>query len=79
MIPNEVKKVINDGVYKCIDDINGVSRDDEKLIPQRCNHRCLVYVSTGRYSSRKLSNVAIPPENTKHVLKTLSNDYSNAF
>ena len=78
MKPNEVQKVINDGIFACIDDINGVIRDGDKLLPHRCNNLCLICAAPGRYHCRKLNNVAIYPENKNHVLKPLSNEYSNA-
>ena len=79
MTPTEVNKLINDGVFECTDDINGIIRDGGKLVTHRCNTRCLVCVSPGCYHCGKINNVSIFTENTKHGLKPLQNDYSSTL
>ena len=62
MGPNEVDNIINYGVFECIDYLNRVIIDGEKLLPRHFNPRCMVFVAPGNYHCRKINNVDISPD-----------------
>ena len=44
-------------------------------LPRRCNDACLVNNPGGKLICRKLDNVRVSNDNTKHQFMTLPNDY----
>ena len=59
-------------------DLNGVIQNASKILPHRCNERCLIAVGPNEYRCRKLNFLLTnrPPNNTKSVMKELPNDLS---
>eukprot|EP00957_Ditylum_brightwellii_P190786 14524290-Ditylum_brightwellii.AAC.1 len=46
----------------------------EKILPHRCNPRCLAHVGENEYCCRKLNNVLVSKDNMKHTFKMLPNE-----
>ena len=75
---DEIESLINDGIFRCVEDHKAMVRDAESFLPHRCNSRCQAAVSPGVFRCRKLNNLKVTTDNTKHVFKPLPNDYSAA-
>ena len=73
---NEVDKMVEHGLMNSIHDLDDIVENGNKILGHHCSPRCLVMVSPGVFRCRKLNNLKISPDNTKHVFKALPNDYS---
>ena len=74
--PEEADKFIEDGIFATVDDIHTVYNDGINFLPHKCNDGCLVKNSDGTLRCRKLNNLHVSKENTKHQFMDLPNDYS---
>eukprot|EP00957_Ditylum_brightwellii_P123157 9390335-Ditylum_brightwellii.AAC.1 len=57
-------------------DVKGIYDDAATYLRHRCSERCLRGVAPGVYVCRKLNNICVTSDNTKHVFKPLPNNYS---
>ena len=74
--PEEAEKIIEDGIFSTIDDIHTVYNDGINFLPHKCNDGCLVKNPEGTLRCRKLNNLHVSKDNTKHKFMNLPNDYS---
>ena len=72
---DEIEILINYGIFRCIEDHKEMVRDAETFLLHRCNSRCQDSMTPGVFHLRKLSNLKVATDNTKHVFKSLPNDY----
>ena len=68
--------MIEDGIFKSIDDLDRLYNNAVKFLPHRCNDGCLVKRPDGSLRCRKLDNLQISKDNTKHQFMPLPNGYS---
>jgi hypothetical protein len=75
---DEVQALIDEGIFKSIDDVQDMMSDAEKFLPHRCNPRCQIRIGPGinDFRCRKLNNRVISKDNTKHTFMALPNDWS---
>ena len=73
---DEVDHLIEHGLMKSVVDLEEIVNDASTILGHHCSPRCLMMVSPGVFRCRKLNNLQISPDNTKHVFKPLPNDYS---
>ena len=74
---DEVDNMIEHGLMDSIHDLDDIVEDGKKILGHHCSPRCLVMTAPGVFHCRKLNNLKISPDNTKHVFKPLPNDYSS--
>ena len=73
---DEVNHLIEHGLMKSVVDLEEIVEDASKILGHHCSPRCLMMVSPGVFRCRKLNNLNVTSDNTKHVFKPLPNDYS---
>ena len=76
---NEVEDLIKDGTFQCCEDYNEMLNDAIKFLPHECTSACQAKVVLGgekKYQCRKLDNLKISKDNTKHTYQALPNDIS---
>eukprot|EP00957_Ditylum_brightwellii_P113099 8625527-Ditylum_brightwellii.AAC.1 len=74
---DEVEELIESGVFKSMKDYMEMINDAEKFLPHKCNSRCVACVAPGVYKCRKLNNLKVSWDNTKHTFMPLPNNTSN--
>eukprot|EP00957_Ditylum_brightwellii_P143419 10926310-Ditylum_brightwellii.AAC.1 len=72
--PGEVQHFINDGIFESVDDVDKVLNLAKHILPHICNPRCLARVGENMFHCRKLNNLLISKDNTKHTYKPLPNE-----
>ena len=73
---DEVDHLIEHGLMESVVDLEKIVEDASNILGHRCSPRCLMMVAPGVFRCRKLNNLEVSPDNTKHVFKPLPNDYS---
>ena len=75
---DEIQHLIDEGIFKKKEDVDGVVADARKFLPHRCNRGCFYRTGPGEFDfrCRKLNNCAISEDNTKHTFKPLPNEWS---
>ena len=73
---DEVDHMIEHGLLDSVVDLEEVVNDASKILGHRCSPACLVMVSPGVHRCKKLNNLKVSPDNTKHIFKALPNQYS---
>ena len=76
MRPSEAATLIAEGVIDSVKDIDQITEVGAKVLGHICNERCKIAVGDNMYRCRKLNNLHITTDNTKHAFKPLPNDYS---
>lgn len=74
---SEVQTLLDEGIFKSMDDYQDMMKDARKFLPHICNPRCLARVGPDQYRCRKLNNLKVTTDNTKHVFKDLPNNFSH--
>eukprot|EP00957_Ditylum_brightwellii_P212251 15367136-Ditylum_brightwellii.AAC.3 len=74
--PSEVQRFIDEGIIEEVSDVKEIYDDDATCLRHRCSERCLRWVAPGVYVCRKLNNIHVTSDNTKHVFKPLPNNHS---
>ena len=73
-------RLVTDGVVNNHDEISRISEDTEKRVPHKCNHIYLVRIGGGQFRCRKLNDLYVRPDNTRHVTKPFpSNIYPSSI
>ena len=75
---DEVEKLVEDGTYKTKMDVFETYDNALKFLPHRYNDSCLVKNKDGTFRCRKINNLEVSEDNTKHTYMELRNDYSVA-
>ena len=73
---DEVNHLIEHGLLESMDDLKEVLDDAEKVLGHRCGPACLVRDGPNSLKCKKLNNLIVSPDNTKHIFKDLPNQYS---
>ena len=73
--PDEVQKMIEDGVYESVDDWFDMQNDASTFLGHICNSRCVRRTAEGKFQCRKLNNLKESKDNTKHTFKDLPNNF----
>jgi hypothetical protein len=81
--PHEVSKLIEEGVFKCIDDYTDMQNDAKSMLSHVCGSRCVRITNDGKFVCRKLNNLleaCNDPNltNTRDSFKDLPNNFSDA-
>ena len=72
--PGEVQNLINDGTFKSVDDWKDMINDAKSFLGHVCNSRCLMKMADGSFKCRKLNNLKVSKDNTKHTFMSFNND-----
>ena len=76
----EVEEYIEHGIFKCVNDVFEMEKDAEIMIPHKCNKRCKRRVGPGdgpeNFKCRKLNNLKVSTDNTKHTFLEFETDFS---
>ena len=75
-ISSEADALIAEGVIDFVKGIDRITDVGDKVLCHICNERCKIAVGDNMYRCRKLNNLKITTDNTKHVFKPLPNDHS---
>ena len=80
MRADEVQGLIDEGIFKNFGDWNDMKYRAEQILPHRCEPRCLMKVGVPHepdsYKCRKLNNLKVSPDNTKHCFIPISTSES---
>ena len=74
--PGEVQNLINDGTFKTVDAWKDMINDAKRSLGHVCNSRCLMNMANGSFKCRKLNNLKVIKNNTKHTFMSFNNDLS---
>ena len=72
--PSEVQKLIDDGTYTSVDDWADMINDAKNFLGHVCNSRCQMRMADGSFKCRKLNNLKVSEDNTKHTFMSFKND-----
>ena len=72
--PREVKRLIGDGTFKTVDDWTDMINDAKNFLGHVCNSRCQMRMADGSFKCRKVNNLKISKDNTKHTFLAFNND-----
>ena len=73
---DEVDHLIDHGIIESSNELDDIIADAATVLGHKCSIRCMKMTSPGVLKCRKINNLHISPDNTKHILKPLPNDYS---
>ena len=73
---NEIEKLINDGTFTDLDDYKSMQLDGSQFLAHKCNSACLVKTPNGKLRCRKLNNLKVSKDNTKHTYMDFDNNIS---
>ena len=62
----EIQRFIDEGVFRCVNDVHEVYDNTEKFLPHRCNDACLSKILDNTLWVRKFDNLKTSLDNTKH-------------
>ena len=74
---NEVDSLINDGTFKSIEDYKELICDAITFLPHKCTSGCqakIIIDGEVKYKCRKLDNLKVSKDNTKHTFQSLPNE-----
>ena len=70
---SEINPYIADGTLQDLNDYKSVVKDASMFLGHKCNSRCLVKTSDGKFRCRKLNYLKVSNDNTKHTYQDLPN------
>ena len=73
---DEIEKYIDHGLMKSHHDIFEVMEDATMFLSHKCSDRCLVKTLDGNLRCRKLDNLKVSKDNTRHEFMSLPNFFS---
>ena len=71
--PSEVKKLIEDGTFNSMEDWTYMINDAKSFLGHICNLQCQMRMADGSFKCRKLNNLKVSEDNTKHTYLSFKN------